>query len=154
MLHHHHHHQGNPKKIFNIFGKFGVPNPVTGSHPLTASKPGVPHPWLPPCVISLNIPGFAYSVGLINPIGPFPTSYLAALQRQNTTPDRRATTRAINIAEITVDSNDVVDAVGRYVREATGLLGGVVPVWTIGRFVLGEVGLYGGCLVGGEREDV
>jgi len=37
-------HQGSAKKTANIFGKFGVPNPVTGSQPVTAVKPGVPHP--------------------------------------------------------------------------------------------------------------
>ena len=35
---------------------FGVPKPVTGSHPGTAVNPGVPQPWFPPDVISLNAP--------------------------------------------------------------------------------------------------
>ena len=33
-----------PKNVANNFGKFGVPSPVTGSHPVVAVKPGVPHP--------------------------------------------------------------------------------------------------------------
>lgn len=32
------------KYLANNLGKFGVPNPVTGSQPGTAVKPGVPHP--------------------------------------------------------------------------------------------------------------
>lgn len=36
---------------------FGVPNPVTGSHPGTAWKPGVPQPWFPPDVMSLKTYG-------------------------------------------------------------------------------------------------
>lgn len=36
------------------FGKFRVPNPVTGSQPGVALKPWVPQPGFEPCVMSLN----------------------------------------------------------------------------------------------------
>ena len=49
-----HSNQGKLKNVSNNSGKFGVPNPVTGSHPLALSNPAVPHPWLPPFVTSLR----------------------------------------------------------------------------------------------------
>lgn len=45
---------GNNNQAGNNFKKFGVPTPVTGSHPGEAVKPGVPHPLFPPIVISLK----------------------------------------------------------------------------------------------------
>lgn len=36
--------QGKVKNFANSLGKSGVPKPVTGSHPLVAVNPGVPHP--------------------------------------------------------------------------------------------------------------
>lgn len=43
--------QGRSMKTFSNFSKFGDPKPVTGSHPLTASKPLVLQPGLFPVVI-------------------------------------------------------------------------------------------------------
>ena len=37
-----------------MFGKFGVPRPVIGSHPGAAGKPSVPHAGFVPFVMSLN----------------------------------------------------------------------------------------------------
>ena len=37
---------------------FGVPNPVTASHPVTAVNPAVPQPWLPPVTMSVKALGF------------------------------------------------------------------------------------------------
>lgn len=45
---------GNNNHCANNFGKFGVPRPVTGSHPFTALNPFVPHPGFVPFVMSLN----------------------------------------------------------------------------------------------------
>jgi len=50
---------GKAIKASKSFGKFGVPNPVTGSHPTTASKPLVPQPGLEPIVMSLKAEGLA-----------------------------------------------------------------------------------------------
>lgn len=36
--------QGSSSQRASNLGKFGVPRPVTGSHPGTAENPGVPHP--------------------------------------------------------------------------------------------------------------
>lgn len=69
------------KNFANNLGKFGVPSPVTGSQPVVAVNPGVPHPWLPPLVISFSVHGFAYSVGLMKPTLPLPTAKRASLIR-------------------------------------------------------------------------
>jgi len=55
-------------KTSNSLGKFGVPKPVTGSHPLTAANPDVPQPGLLPAVMSLKAVGLAYKVGFTNPM--------------------------------------------------------------------------------------
>lgn len=69
------------KNFASNLGKFGVPNPVTGSQPVVAVNPGVPHPWLPPLVISFRVHGFAYSVGLMKPTLPLPIAKRASLIR-------------------------------------------------------------------------
>jgi hypothetical protein len=48
-------------------GQFGVPNPVTGSQPVVALKPSVPHPGFAPSVISFSTRGFAYNTESMNP---------------------------------------------------------------------------------------
>ena len=45
---------GKLKYNAKSFGNLIVPSPVTGSHPFTAVKPGVPHPGLFPEVISFQ----------------------------------------------------------------------------------------------------
>jgi hypothetical protein len=45
---------GSNNHLRAIFGKSGVPSPVTGSHPGTAVYPFVPQPGLLPDVISWN----------------------------------------------------------------------------------------------------
>lgn len=72
-------HQGKARNNSRIFGKLGVPLPVTGSHPRTAAKPDVPHPGLLPEVISFKIPGNAYKTGLMNPTGLFHSASRASL---------------------------------------------------------------------------
>ena len=66
--------------------KFGVPTPVTGSHPLVALNPGVPHPGLFPVVISLNARGssasIAYTSGFKNPSGGRPLDSRAELSSE------------------------------------------------------------------------
>lgn len=47
---------GNKSHLETSSGKFGVPSPVTGSHPGTAVKPSVLHPGFEPEVISLKAP--------------------------------------------------------------------------------------------------
>jgi hypothetical protein len=79
-------HYGRDKKYFNIFGKFGVPRPVTGSQPGTAENPLVLHPGFVPFVISLNIDGFAYNDGFRKPMGFFPTASLSSFKRLITAP--------------------------------------------------------------------
>ena len=61
--------------------KFGVPKPVTGSHPRAAGKPSVPHPGFVPFLISLNAVAnrCEYSAGLIHPTGPLPAAMRASL---------------------------------------------------------------------------
>lgn len=68
-------------KYANIFGKFGVPNPVTGSHPFTAVKPLVPHPGLVPFTISFKISGCAYNAGFTNPTVLFPFAMRSSFMR-------------------------------------------------------------------------
>ena len=66
------------------FPKFGVPTPVTGSHPFVALNPGVPHPGLLPTVMSLKTEGSsawsAYTSGLRNPSGGRPLAKRAELR--------------------------------------------------------------------------
>ena len=44
--------QGSAMKAANIFGKSGVPNPVTGSQPGAVGNPSVEQPGLDPSVMS------------------------------------------------------------------------------------------------------
>lgn len=45
---------GRPNHRSFSTGKFGVPSPVTGSHPFVALKPSVPHPEFEPDTMSLK----------------------------------------------------------------------------------------------------
>ena len=61
---------------------FGVPKPVTGSHPAVAfhfAPPGTPeHPTEYPAVMSVNAAELLYSHGFRNPSGGCPCDFLAA----------------------------------------------------------------------------
>lgn len=91
---------------FNNFGKFGVPSPLTGSHPAVAFQlaygmTGLPfggplnlawpsHPVLPPSTMSLSAPGFAYSNGFKNPSEGLPVRSLASLRSATMPPNAGA----------------------------------------------------------------
>ena len=52
-------HQGSASQAASNLGKLGVPRPVTGSQPIVALYPLVPHPGLSPIVMSLKAPANA-----------------------------------------------------------------------------------------------
>ena len=72
---------GRLRNNSTIFGKFGVPNPVNGSHPSTAWNPSVLHPGLLPFLMSLRTSGWAYRAGLMKPTGDFPAASRSSLMR-------------------------------------------------------------------------
>lgn len=60
--------------------KFGVPKPVTASHPLTVGKPVVLQPLFEPLVISVKpLPLVWYNQGLRKPRGDLPELISASL---------------------------------------------------------------------------
>ena len=65
--------------------KFGVPNPVTGSQPLMALKPSVPHPGLfPPTMSFRPLNPSAYNHGLRNPRDGSPAAMREPFRRDTT----------------------------------------------------------------------
>ena len=48
---------GRLRNFATIFGKLGVPRPLTGSQPAAALNPPVPQPGFEPFVMSLKISG-------------------------------------------------------------------------------------------------
>lgn len=73
--------QGRPRKRCKSFSNLGVPNPVTGSHPLTASKPLVKHPGFLPPTTSSRTSGCRYKTSFTNPTGLLPTCLRLELMR-------------------------------------------------------------------------
>jgi hypothetical protein len=75
----------NPFANATILGKFGVPKPVTASHPSCTGNPVVLHPPFPPLRISVNpLYPFLYSHGFRKPIGALPEEMRASFTRAMT----------------------------------------------------------------------
>jgi hypothetical protein len=69
-----------PPANSKIFGKTGVPKPVTASHPSTAENPVVLHPALNPLTISVNpLYPVLYNHGFKKPRGGLPEDIRASL---------------------------------------------------------------------------
>jgi hypothetical protein len=72
-------------KAANILGRYGLPQPVTASHPGAAGKPVVLQPLLDPLTTSVNKTcPHLYSHGLRKPMGGRPSAANASFKRVKT----------------------------------------------------------------------